>query len=97
MDNLFGGITAFAGILAYRSAKKRRLGLKPDSTVTRRIEISLLVLTCLPPLLLVSGGIDSLTTNPVSCIFVPIWSVIAYGWVQTRKESKNTATTPSIR
>jgi hypothetical protein len=97
MDNLFGGMTALAGIVAYRSAKKRRLGLKQGSTLPRRIEIWLLVLTCLPPLLHVPGGIDALATNPISCIFVPIWSVIAYVWVQTRKEPKNTATTPSVR
>jgi hypothetical protein len=96
-DSLFGGMTAIAGILAYRSAKKRRLGLKPDSTAERRIEIGLLVLTWLPLLLVGAGGVDAIATNPVSCLIVPVWSVIAYVWVRTRKKSKDTATTLSIR
>jgi DNA-binding HxlR family transcriptional regulator len=86
IDSLFGGITATAGILAYRSAKKRRLGLKPDSAARRRVEKGLLVLTCLPPLLFGVGGVNAIATNPTSRIVVPIWSLIAFIWVTDPEE-----------
>jgi len=95
-DSLVGGVTAIAGILAYRSAKERRLGLKPDSVARRGVEVGLLTLTCLPPLLLAIVSGAAIQTNPISCLFVPLWCVIAYVWVRTRRPTKDTPTTLSI-
>jgi hypothetical protein len=96
VDPFFSGMIATAGITAYRSAKKRRLGLKPDSAIRRGVETALLVFVCIPLLVMGIRGVGFVLINPTSTIIVPVWVMIAYIWVRTRKDTGNAAT-PSIR
>ena len=95
-DGVVGGVTMILGALAYRSAKRRRLGLKPDSALRRGVEISLLVIVFLPIVVLGLKGLGVVANHPVSGIFVPLWSVTAYLWVCNRKVVAETGI-PSIR
>lgn len=83
-DNIFGGVTAILGAMAYRSAKQRRLGLNRDATWRRIAEVALLALVCLPvPFAIVT--VDGVVHNPWSSIVVPAWSIIAYLIVRYRR------------
>lgn len=85
LDTVAGGITMILGAIAYRSAKRRRLGLKTDSGLRRGYEVGLLLLVVLPIVPLALKGVDFIANNPVSGIFVPLLSVAAYVWICKRK------------
>jgi len=95
LDSLVGGATMILGAMAYRSAKRRRLGLKPETALRRNIEIGLLLVVFSPVPLLAMKGVEVWTTHLVSGIVVPLWSLIAYVWILRRELSL--AETPSIR
>ncbi|HVC00301.1 MAG TPA: hypothetical protein VNJ12_13360 [Candidatus Dormibacteraeota bacterium] len=97
MDSLAGGVTMILGALAYRSAKRRRLGMRPDTALRRAVEISLLVIVCLPLVILAAEGNDALWFYPWSGIVVPAGSLAAFLWILARKNVKNGDTLPSIR
>lgn len=73
------------GALAYRSAKRRRVGLKKDSTFRRAVGLWLLAIVGVPIILLVSKGLDVLAIHPISGIVVPVWTVLAYLGVAQKK------------
>jgi hypothetical protein len=85
-DDRFSGPTIVLGALAYRSAKRRRLSLKPDTALRRGIEIGMLLLVFLPVPLLALRGLKVWTSNPVSGIVVPLWSLVAYTWILRRQQ-----------
>ncbi len=65
------------GALAYRSAKKRKLG-EAKSTLTRQlIEIALVVLICLA-VLAQKDLIYLIATDPVPNVIIPLWAIVAY-------------------
>lgn len=84
-DGIVGGAGIIIGALAYRSAKRRHLGLRPNSRLRRGIEIGLLVLVFLPAVGRGMQGWSILSDAPISGIFVPLWSLAAYAWISTRK------------
>lgn len=92
LDGLLSGPTIVLGALAYRSAKRRRLGLRPDTALRRGIEIGLLLLVFLPVPLLALRGFEVRTSNPVSGIVVPLWSLIAYLWILRRQHHLDDST-----
>jgi hypothetical protein len=71
------GMVMILGSLAYRSAKKRRLG-EVQSTTTRRVtEIALLLLAAL--VVLLQKDLKYLiATDPVPNVLIPLWALIAY-------------------
>lgn len=93
MDNIVGGITTILGAVAYRLAKQRRLGLKPDSGMRRSVEVVLLALVFLTPVVQTLMGVD-FVTRPWSNLLIPVWTLIAYLFVRLKKA---TTPVPSIR
>lgn len=65
------------GALAYRSARKRKLG-EVKATLTRQfLEIVLLVLICLG--ILMQNNLKILiATDPIPNFVIPVWAVVAY-------------------
>jgi hypothetical protein len=96
-DVVMGGTTMILGALAYRSAKRRRLGLKTDSKLRHGVEGFLLVLVCVPVVILASKGPSVVADNPISGIFVPLCSLAAYLWICKRRATLSETEPPSIR
>jgi uncharacterized protein DUF4339 len=71
------GAVMILGALAYRSAKKRKLG-EVKATLTRQfLEIVLLVLICLG--ILMQNNLKILiATDPIPNFVIPVWAVVAY-------------------
>lgn len=65
------------GALAYRSLKRRRLGIKANSTARQIFEMAALV-AALALVLLQNRLADRLYQDPFSNVLVPAWAVIAY-------------------
>jgi hypothetical protein len=79
-DALMGGAVMILGSLAYRSAKKQKLG-EVNSTLTRQfLEIALLVpIFFLMFVMLASHNIPHLIeTDPVPDVVISIWAIVAY-------------------
>ena len=76
-NTLIGGVVMILGVLAYRSAKKRKLG-EAKSTLTRKfLEIASLLLICI--VILAQNNLrDLITTDPVPNAVIPIWAIVAY-------------------
>jgi len=83
-DNVFGGITAVFGALAYRSAKQIRLGMKEATTLRRGMELTLLLLVCIPTVLAISEP-DGVVHRPWSALLIPIWTGVAYTVIRRKK------------
>jgi hypothetical protein len=86
-DNLFLGVVMLLGIYAYRSQKRRKLGIKANSKLRQILEISALlfviILTLFP-----QNVIYIMLQNPVSRLTAPIWILVAYLVVWKRKYSR---------
>ena len=70
------------GALAYRSAKKRKLGelrvLSPGQGIV--LEVALLLVICL--LVLAQKNLKELVaTDPFNNVFIPLWAIFAYLFV----------------
>jgi len=68
------------GVYAYRSQKRRKLGIKPDGKVRYIMEkIILLALIYISIM-----NMDLMYSDPVPFLFLPAWVVIAYivGWIK---------------
>ncbi|HVB33585.1 MAG TPA: hypothetical protein VNJ52_04300 [Patescibacteria group bacterium] len=97
MDSLVGGVTMILGALAYRSAKLRRLGLRPDTRLRRVVEIFLLAFVSAPLVILVAEGNDAIWFYPLSGIVVPGCSLLAFAWIVIRKNREPGGSLPSFR
>jgi hypothetical protein len=65
------------GALAYRSAKKRRLGEAKTTFVRLALELTLLLLICL--IILAQNNLMYLiSTDPVPNLIIPLWAILAY-------------------
>jgi hypothetical protein len=84
MDNIIGGFTMIFGTVAYRLAKERRLGWKPDSAVLRGVQITLLAVVFATPVIQSVMGVD-FVTRPCSNVLIPGWTLIAYLYVRFKK------------
>jgi hypothetical protein len=78
-----GALIMILGALAYRSAKKRKLG-ETKTTLTRQaLELTLLLLICL--IVLAQNNLMYLiNTDPVPNLIIPLWAILAYLTVALR-------------
>lgn len=83
-DNIFGGITAILGAIAYRSAKQRRLQLKPDTRTRVATEAVALGVVCVP-FLFAAPIQDGIVHHPWSAVVIPAWSIVAYAIVRFKR------------
>lgn len=97
MDTLVGGIAMILAAAAYRSAKQRRIGWKPNTKLRRAVEYVLLGLALLPGVILAFEGLEAMLFNPWSGIIVPAGSIAAFVWILTRKNLDTRDAMPSIR
>jgi hypothetical protein len=74
---LIGALVMILGALAYRSAKKRKLG-EVKSTATRLIsEITMLLLIIL--IIVLQNDLKQLiVTDPIPNALIPLWAILAY-------------------
>ena len=85
------GIIIIIGALAYRSAKKRKLGEAPDSILRKSLEVlSLLIILAL--VLLQNNVVYYIVTDPFPNLIIPLWAITAY-LIITLKKQKNISTT----
>ena len=77
---MIAGFVIVLGAVAYRSAKKRRLG-EVKSTTTRQVfEIVLLAALCAA--ILAQKNLSQLiVTDPVTNVVIPVWVIVAYAVV----------------
>jgi hypothetical protein len=72
-----GGAVMVIGALAYRSAKKRRLGEVNSTLIRRTVEYALLLSLIL--IVLLQNNLKYLiASDPVNNAVIPLWAVIAY-------------------
>ena len=76
------GIFMILGALAYRSAKKRKLGITQPSTVKL---VSELIAIAIVIILVLLTNRDILVNDPFPSLVIPIWAVIAYVVISARK------------
>jgi hypothetical protein len=74
---IIAGIVMFLGALAYRSAKKRRLGEATSIRTRQFLEVALLVLICIA-VLRQHNLSDLIKTDPVPNIVMPVWAILVY-------------------
>lgn len=86
---LIAGWVMILGALAYKSLKKRKLGIKPDTLVRRLIEALLLVLAFLS-VVLQANFIALCYYDPVPNVFIPACVFIAYAVVALRARQNAT-------
>ncbi len=79
-----GGVTIVLGALAYRSAKKRKLGSVSNSKVRLTLEIMGIALSIL--IVILQNNLKYLiATEPVTNFVIPLWVLIAYLVVSFRR------------
>lgn len=75
-NNVEVGFVAICGAIAYKSVKKRRLGLKSPTKKAVVLENACLILIAL---VMLAGLVEGLLlTDPFAFWFVPMWSFVAY-------------------
>lgn len=71
------GVSLIFGAIAYRSAKKRRLGQAEGTLIRRSVEVLLCV--CIFALVLLQNNLAYLiATDPVPNLVIPVVAIIAY-------------------
>ena len=80
----WGGIIAILGALAYRSAKKRKLGEIKSSSLRKASEVFAFVIIGI--VLLQKNFPDNVIDNPVPNLITPLWAIIAYMIIALKKE-----------
>lgn len=87
------GWCVILGALAYKSAKKRNLGIVQDTPVRRIIEgvVMLLIL-----LAVFFTDRTVLTEDPFPNLVLPLWTLAAYGIVMTKKPGSEVHDKPQI-
>jgi len=74
---LTAGIIIILGALAYRSAKKRKLGEVKDSLMRKVLEVSAIFIIIVA-ILLQNNAANYILTDPVPNLIIPLWAIIAY-------------------
>lgn len=87
-STMFVGTSAIISALAYRSAKKRNLGLVQSSSARKAIEIAGLGFMILL-LITQKNYSDLLYVDPVPYLIVPLWGLIAYFVMFFKSNPKN--------
>lgn len=78
------GIIIILGALAYRSAKKRKLG-EVKSSKTRKIMEGFAIAIIFYIVLSQKHIFDKIYDDPLYFLIIPIWAIIAYVWVNMSK------------
>jgi hypothetical protein len=71
------GLVTVLGALAYRSAKKRRLGETEDS-FGRQIVEAVLIVPALASVVFQRDLKQAIATDPIATLVIPLWCVLAY-------------------
>lgn len=74
---LLGGIIIIIGALAYRSAKKRKLGEIRASYLREAQEVCAIVII-IAAVLLQKNLTNNIIDDPISNLIIPLWAIIAY-------------------
>ena len=82
------GIVMILGSLAYKSLKKRRLGLVKSVNLRQIFEIVALVLI-VAIVILQKDLKTQIASEPVQNFVIPLWSLIAYGIIFIRNPISN--------
>jgi hypothetical protein len=73
---LVAGPVLILGALAYRSAKKRKLGEANNSTLRKWVEV--LAMIVIAAAILLQNNLKYLiATDPISNLIIPLWAIIA--------------------
>ncbi|MEJ1392118.1 MAG: hypothetical protein RPU34_14720 [Candidatus Sedimenticola sp. (ex Thyasira tokunagai)] len=75
--SVIAGMVIILGALAYRSAKKRKLGTVRSSLSRRAIEL-VAILTALAVVLLQNDLAFLIQSDPVRNLIIPAWVLVAY-------------------
>ena len=82
-SGLIAGPVIILGALAYRSAKKRKLGEVRNTALRKGLE--LLALTLIAAAILLQNDLKNLiTTDPVPNLIIPLLAIIAYIVIASR-------------
>lgn len=76
-NTLISGIIITLGTLAYRSAKKRKLGGINPSLLRQALEIFAIVII-IALILLKKNLKNNIITEPVQTLIIPLWAIFAY-------------------
>lgn len=82
LNTLSRGIIITFGALAYRSAKKQKLGEVRVSLLRKTLEIFLIVIIIVVVLL----QYYKIETYPVDYLIIPLWAIIAYLVIAFKKQ-----------
>ena len=82
---LLGGIIMVLGALAYRSAKRRKLGEVKTSVIRKAVEVIAIVII-IALVLLQHNAADYIRTDPVPNLIIPLWAIIAYAVIAFKKK-----------
>ena len=74
---LVAGPVIILGALAYRSAKKRKLGEANNITLRKGLEVLALIVIAVA-ILLQKDLKNLIATDPVPNFIIPLWAIIAY-------------------
>ncbi len=82
---LIAGIIIILGALAYRSAKKRKLGEISGSSLRKALEVCAIVII-IAAVLLQKNLTYNMATDPVPNLMIPLWAIIAYMVIALKKQ-----------
>lgn len=89
-SGLIAGPVIILGALAYRSAKKRNLGVVRNTALRKGLELLALIMIAAATLL--QNDLKNLiATDPVPNLIIPLWAIIAYIVIasKARQSEKN--------
>ena len=90
LSGLIAGPVIILGALAYRSAKKRKLGEVRNTALRKGLE--LLALIMIAAAILLQNDLKNLiAADPVPNLIIPLWAIIAYVVIasKARQSEKN--------
>ena len=82
--DLLGGIIIILGALAYRSAKKRKLGEIRASSLRKALEVCAIVII-IAAVLLQKNLTNNIVDDPFPNLIIPLWVIIAYMAIALKK------------
>lgn len=80
----FAGLVIILGALAYRSAKKRKLGEVKDRALRKGLEMTA-ILFIIADMLLQHDMKHAIATDPIPNLIIPFWAITAYAFIFLRK------------
>lgn len=76
-DRFISGAVIILGALAYRSAKKRKLGAVESTTLRRTLEF-LAIIAAMAAVFLQNNLLYLIENDPVPNLVIPLWVLIAF-------------------